>query len=473
MQGQFLGFNWSKYLFNRYQDEVYILPRGTEEYMILEGLLADLVHMIFVQAMAADELEIRMNRLLFPKRVSRESLDHCVQELLAANVLTYYGTPERATVLKPDVDPVADVKSSRQKSYFYAPLTANVFINGRCNQTCRFCFLDSDLMKTEHARSLSTEKWIDLTKQLVDSGVGTVNIGGMEPTLDFDLSMAVLRQARASGAIIGMITNGTVPLTDDQLDQLAEIGCRIGISLENHEGAVHNQLTGTPTAFQKCVANIKRMIAHGIYVGIQTVATRENTHNIEDFVLWLDELGVDGFTLMNVFVGPWCEESEFWDLVMRYDEFRQLVQRLQALKSKARLDIQVTLFPHLRTPDHSAGLHKGLALRTRGVCSAGKTSVQLSPTGDVNPCPVLVGHPEHVVGNLADSLLIDIWHNDAGFGAFRKHRADQHLNSTCRNCASFELCRGGCLVTANQANGDYLNGDPRCDKVGATSARAL
>jgi radical SAM protein with 4Fe4S-binding SPASM domain len=466
MAEPYVSFARRDFFFNRFFDEAILYDRRAQDYVVFEGAIVDLLHLLYVESMRRSELPQRLAAVLSPRGLDGASLERAVQQLIGIGIAIETEDRERTRAIAPRHDAVEHVRALREAPYFYTPLAANLFINGRCNQTCEFCFLDFDKMRAEHQEMLSTEQWMDIVDRMVDAGVSIVNVGGMEPLISLDLTIAILARAKAAGCFVGFITNGSIPLSDAQLDRIAALGAKVGVSLEDHRAEVHNGAAGLPTAFRNCLRNVEQLAARGVEIGVQAVALRENTGTIEDFISWVDSLGVSTFAIQNVFGGPWCSRLDLFDKALRPGEYDAVLRRVLAMRDRVRLKIEYDAFPHQH---ETPGRHpsRAMAFRALTTCSAGKTAMQISPRGDFQPCPFTVGHSQHAIGNVMDTPFLDLWHDTPAFRDFRKARREDYGSAACQSCDHFESCRGGCLITAHAVKGDYLAGDPRCSKVDA------
>jgi pyrroloquinoline quinone biosynthesis protein E len=455
--------NRKDYFFNRFLDEAYLYKAATKDCTVLTGIATDLLHLLALEAMDVSTLTARLNQLLVGQRVSQQSVAKAVTQLSSQGIVVDTSTPHRNRSIAPSADLVDHIRSTTAAPYFYTPYAATLFINGVCNQKCDFCFLDFDLMKAVHD-SLTTAQWIEIVDRLSEAGVFFLNIGGMEPLVSFDLTVAILRRAKAAGCVLGFITNGSIPLSPKQIDILLDIDAHIGVSLESHISGVHDEAVALRRAHERCVHNVETWVKAGLTVEIQTVAMRRNAAHIPDFVRWLDRLGVASFSLQNTFGGAWCAGQPFFSMALEPPEYQQVVAELKDLAGDLRMDLGWDGFPHERDLS-TISRHKGHRLEELIQCSAGKTAAYVSPNGDLTPCPVTVAHPEHVVGNILARPFLELWHDTPAFGAFRKYCADEYESPACRACEQFGNCRGGCLITAAAVNGSFLGGDPRCAKV--------
>jgi radical SAM protein with 4Fe4S-binding SPASM domain len=463
MNDRLFVLNRKEYFFNRFLDEAYLYRASNKDCTVLTGIATDLLHLLALASTDLETLTERLNRLLVRQRVSSDVVAKALRDLSAVGIVTESATPFRTRSIAPSADIVEHIRATTREPYFYTPYAATLFINGKCNQKCEFCFLDFDLMRALHD-SLTTDQWVEIIDRLTEAGIFFINIGGMEPLVSFDLTVAILRRAKAAGCVLGFITNGSIPLTPPQIEMLLEVDPHIGVSLESHVRGVHDEAVALPRAYEHCVRNVEAWVKAGLTVEIQTVAMRRNAPQIPDFVRWLDRLGVASFSLQNTFGGAWCSGQRFFDMALSPPEYQQVVARLKELEGELRLPMGWDGFPHERDLSRISR-HKGHRLEELIQCSAGKTAAYVSPNGDLTPCPVTVAHPEHVVGNILTRPFLDIWHDTPAFGAFRKYRAADYASPACRSCEHFENCRGGCLITAQAANGGFLAGDPRCAKV--------
>lgn len=449
-----------RFLFNRYQDEAYLYDTKEQNYLVHQGVSTDVLHTLARRACSIKELEFIMNAVLERQPLSRESLVAFVEKQKRDGLVAEWSC--ELDDISPDAL-VSEIRKMRSTSYFFAPLAANLFINGRCNQKCEFCFLDFDLMRAEHAVQRNTEEWLEITKNLIDCGVHTINIGGMEPMLSFKLTAEILTYAKSRGCILGMITNGSIPMQEEHLRVLADLQPQVGISLQSASPETHDELAVLPKAFQRCVENVRNLVKYGINVGIQSVATRENVDDLEDFVKWLEDIGVRAFNMQSIFGGPWCSQNDFFSIGLHANEYLRVQKKLHRISEETAVEISMDAFPHERDPCEMK--LKGQRLRALSTCSAGKTAMQVSPNGDAYPCPFTVALEEHRLGNLLESSALEVWHKTEAFGDFRRMDRMDYESEACQGCPEFSACRGGCLITAKAVQGSYLAGDPRCSKV--------
>ena len=95
-------------------------------------------------------------------------------------------------------------------------------------------------------------------------------------------------------------------------------------------------------------------------------------------------------------------------------------------------------------------------------CSAGQTTLVISPEGTVYSCPFLSEFP---LGKVPESSLFDIWNDNNGIlGKFRDLKQED-LSGKCKDCRFVpKYCNGGCRAASIIVNKDFYGEDPFCWK---------
>ena len=85
----------------------------------------------------------------------------------------------------------------------------------------------------------------------------------------------------------------------------------------------------------------------------------------------------------------------------------------------------------------------------RDLCSAGCTMLAIDPTGNVHACPITVGDPGFVAGDLSTDDLAAIWRRSPGLHLLRHSHARDRAE--CATCEVVDVCGGECWVQAHYA----------------------
>ena len=253
------------------------------------------------------------------------------------------------------------------------PMLVNMEVTHFCNASCDFC----DFWKTERSGKLRDYDYIDAIKQLNPL---CVTLTGGEPTINKQLP-EVVREIKSSVGFIylGMVTHGSL-LTMEKAAALWDAGIdQIAISL-NYIGREHDEERGIDGLFDHLNTLIPQMTAYGINVVLNTVIMRDNLDHIIPVAHQAREWGAKiSFSCYSDFKNG--NESHLIDSD-HIEQVEQLIDDILVLKPKLGNIISSRYF--LR------GIPNYFKNTMPSTCeAAGKWLVQLTPDGDVQPCPEL------------------------------------------------------------------------------------
>jgi len=157
-----------------------------------------------------------------------------------------------------------------------------VFVEGRCNMSCPFCFSPDVTPPAVSIGQFGTH-----FRELRSQGVDSVILSGGEPTLNRDL-VAIVAQARAAGITdVALETNAV--LVDDRLasDLVAAGLGRVLVSLHAIDPDTAARVTGVPGLVGRTMAGIRSFLRSGADVHINFVITALNLHELPAVASWV------------------------------------------------------------------------------------------------------------------------------------------------------------------------------------------
>jgi len=326
---------------------------------------------------------------------------------------------------------------------FSAPLTVNWTLSYRCNFACEHCY-----SREEECEELPLEKLQQIAAILAEAGVLFINFGGGEPLIYpqlFELS----RYAADLGLNVSMNTNGW-HLDGECARQLQAAGfSSVGVSLDAHHAAAHDDFRNCPGSFERAVAALDHLQAVGLRSTMSTVISRLNYRHLEEILEVARAHGVGQVYLHNFKCsGRGFKNREELDLSAEewrafYVEALELKERTEDLKISFDDPVIASLPGY-----NESGLVKG--------STCGKLSLHLRPNGDITPC----GFIPVTVGNILNEDFAELWHNSPVLKAMRHKEAQ----GKCQSCGAFGDCLGGCTARAFATTGDFNQPDPHCWK---------
>jgi radical SAM protein with 4Fe4S-binding SPASM domain len=328
-------------------------------------------------------------------------------------------------------------------------------ITNSCDLFCKHCYVNADFTKA--ARELTPSEALDLVNQIGEAGVPLLFITGGEPFSRPDL-YAILGRAQEFGMKVVLSTNG-LAIDDAAADRLKGFGIDyVAISMYGPE-AFHDDYVGARGSFRRVTANIARLKARGIKVGIKTTVTEATFPHFFDLVEVAKGLGAGLVYACDLIASgravPLQEKRITND---QWLTIADAVVNDVLATPQGGLEYDIGANPSLamvileklkaRGADTAAGEAR---LRVKSACPVGRGLMGINSEGDVLPCSFV---QDYTVGNVRDLGVR---------GAVEKLFALGHasLEGQCGTCSAADLCRG-CRVKAYHDCGTILGEDRTC-----------
>jgi MoaA/NifB/PqqE/SkfB family radical SAM enzyme len=196
-------------------------------------------------------------------------------------------------------------------------------INGHCNMSCAFCFIDRtvpDFATDEMKRSID---------ELAVRNLDHLVLSGGEPTLHPDLP-ALVAHGRALGfRTIEIQSNGVRAADPAYARLLADAGLnKVTVSLHSVDPEHSDRITRLPGAFQKTIAAMHNFRRLGVLTQVAHVITRSNFQELPATVRFLrEEFPEEGGPLSICFgiAQPISDLVYTW-VMPRFDEIRPFMR---------------------------------------------------------------------------------------------------------------------------------------------------
>jgi radical SAM protein with 4Fe4S-binding SPASM domain len=342
-----------------------------------------------------------------------------------------------------------------ETNYYSAPLSVLWDITYRCNMKCPHCLIDY----SKNPREMGLKEVEMVLEKLDRAGVFTINFSGGEPLLREDFPK-IIEMASSHGFGLRISTNGLL-LDTDTLDHFVEnsLYC-IQISVDGLE-ETHDSFRGLKGSYRKAMKALSISSGRGLHTTMSTMIIKPNLKEIPHLLELAATKGVSSFKL-NSFM-PVGRGSQARELSPTKKEIQNLARMLSEKREiyKDRTDIQIdAVFPWLLDEKFGWNQIRGAKAPQRLRCSAGQTTLVISPEGTTYPCPYLTDFP---LGNILEESLESIWNNNTGIlGRFRE-LYQRDLMGKCRDCVHTPSnCNGGCRAAAYNVTGDFYAEDPFC-----------
>ena len=351
----------------------------------------------------------------------REMFNATIGETLSQAVRIIAGEPALVipgTVILHHQRKAAAVRKQHEGEGLLVPPVMIISITSRCNLACAGCYMHGRAEKPKE--EMSPEILASVVDQAAELGVSIIVIAGGEPLVRQE---EIFRMAKAHPTtLFPVFTNG---LLIDETMAAAIAACRNIVPVLSFEGfREETDMRRGNGVYDRLLATCARLKDHSIFFGCSVTTTRKNFENVTggSFVRQMIGSGARAFTFVEyVPMAPGTES-----LVLTHEQKKTL----QAVFSDYNRKFPA-LFIGFPGDEDTYG----------GCLAAGRGFVHVSPSGDLEPCPV---------APLSDTNLAQVSLKDA-----LQSRLLARLREEPEVLAESE---GGCALRANRARVQEIMG---------------
>ncbi len=286
--------------------------------------------------------------------------------------------PSDSTRTTPQGEPLISAYFHSRSATRGLPLAGNFELTGRCNFSCKMCYVHQQQCPAE--LELPAEEWIRIGRTARDQGMLFLLLTGGEPFLRRDFAH-IYTELRKMGLMISINTNASL-LTDELMAVFRQYPpVRFNISLYGGSNDTYRSLCGV-SAYDTVTRNILRLKAEGFAVKLNCSVTPYNAGDIRQIYDFgkTHQIPVQATTYMYPPVR--INECSYGDAPARFSSedaaLYQLICREQYLTPE---QLAATIHAAPEGESECAG-DLGEPIR----CRAGRTAFWLTWDGRMLPC---------------------------------------------------------------------------------------
>jgi len=240
-------------------------------------------------------------------------------------------------------------------------------VRSKCNMKCKHCSANF----REEMKEVMGKK-DDYRRVLADmgkSGVGEIYLSGGEPLL-LDSIFDIIKFGKENNITITLGTNGAI-LDEEKVKRLRDAGVdKVFMSLDHYQEEKHDFLRNGKV-FKKAVKGIEYLKKYGIYTRVDSVIWKDNYQDLDNFVNFCKNLGVNEITFAwTMKVGRAIENDS---ILPPKSEYFKVGEKLKELKKKYTMP-KISYHRFERFDKKYCD------------CPGGKKIFYMSPAGKVSPC---------------------------------------------------------------------------------------
>ena len=313
-----------------------------------------------------------------------------------------------------------------------------------CPLRCVYCSNPTNL--DAHPDRLETADWLRVFREAAALGALQLNLSGGEPLLRKDLE-SLVEGARALDFYTNLITSG-LPLTRERLARLKDAGLSsVQVSIQDSVASDAERVAGR-ASFDHKLEVLRWVKELGLPLTVNVVLHRQNLARIADIIGIAEHFGAERLELANAQYLAWALETRGALLPTRTQlESAREIARAARDRLKGKMEVLFVL------PDYYSDRPKAC------MSGWGKRYLLVTPDGLALPCHLAHTLPGLTFDNVKDRSLDEIWHQSAGFAAFR---GEAWMPEPCQSCERRAIDFGGCRCQAFHLTGDAASTDPAC-----------
>lgn len=305
------------------------------------------------------------------------------------------------------------------------PYCASFELTPLCNFDCKMCYLHlTKVQMQRQGRVLTTEEWLDIARQAVDSGVTSVDLTGGECLTHPGFREIYLYLVKR-GVHVSVLTNGQL-ITEDLVRMFVEYKPSVvQISLYGSCSEAYVKVTGRE-AFQDVMNAIDMLKAAKVRVKLSVTPNRFMQDDAADLLDLLHEINVD-YSIGSTTLPARPETGrELADYIIDNQAYVEICK----LETMYRTELAKKL---------SLSAEKSFEFRIKGQdtfsgppCASGSANFHINWKGEMMPCIAF-----HTVSkSVFDSGLEDAW------VWIREKMKQYSIPSECMECDLKDACIG-------------------------------
>lgn len=328
----------------------------------------------------------------------------------------------------------------------HTPITGSLELLPLCNMNCDMCYvrLSPEEMR-QKGRLRTADEWLEVGRQMADSGVLFLLLTGGEPLLFPDFKRLYL-ELRQMGLILTINTNGTL-LDESWADFFGKYKPRrINITLYGADRAAYGQLCHYPEGFERVIRAVSLLRMRHVDVKLSTSVTKVNAADLERMIQMSRDLDVP-FRADTYMLPAVRERSKPFQEQSRLAPKEAAKARIFALRHEMGQEVFEQYFHQIKQQmqESESGETEPNEAEPRNMdCLAGSCSFSVNWQGALHPCVILTEPSADVF--------------EVGFAAAWQTVQDElqaiRLNVKCTHCKFRPLCRT-CAACALLETGHY------------------
>jgi len=333
----------------------------------------------------------------------------------------------------------------------YTPHSALYELTLRCNMSCLHCGSSAG---KKRAKELTTDEWLNVSKDLAEIGCSYVTLLGGEPLLRKDW-YEIAKGIRDYGLKLTIISNGLL-IDEKMISKLKDLDLyTVAISLDGATAETHDKIRQVKGSFKRCKQVLSMLKDAEINTSVITTLNKINFEELPTLRDFLIDKGVAWQLQFAVPIGRFPR-----DLALSKEEFYSAAMFIETSRKKYGIKKLPVMGAHC-FGYHSKYLRNVNIIPIWKGCQAGVSSLGIQSNGGVKGCLSL--DDTYLEENILKTSIKEIW-NSPKFAEYNRQFKKEQLGENCMDCKYGKSCKGGCMSASTAITGKAHN-DSYCFKL--------
>jgi radical SAM protein with 4Fe4S-binding SPASM domain len=309
----------------------------------------------------------------------------------------------------------------------------HIEITSKCNERCVHCYIPHNNKVTD----IEPDLFHDVLKQCKEMNLLHLTLSGGEPMMHKNFC-DFLKKCKEYDFSVNILSN--LNLLNNEIIAEMKMNRLLGVqvSLYSMNAKIHDEITQMNGSFKKTKNAILKLIENEIPWQISCPIMKQNKNCYDDVLNWAKN--------NNIHVG------NDYAIIARYNHTTQnLSNRLSINEIEEVINnMIVNDTKYFEQMKREAEMKKNITSNDI-VCSVCYSSICIADNGNVYPC---AGWQSHIVGNVKETPLKEIWDNSERIQYLRSLRKKNFPK--CIQCSEKDFCTMCMVRNANE----HPQGDP-------------
>lgn len=303
----------------------------------------------------------------------------------------------------------------------------HIEITDKCNERCVHCYIE----QKKKANYIKSDLFYNILEQCKDMKVLHLTLTGGEPMLHRNFR-DFLRKCKEDNFSVNVLSNLTL-LNDEIIAEMKKnqlLG--VQVSLYSMDSEIHDEITQIKGSFEITKNAILKLKENDIPLQISCPIMKQNKNSYKDVLCWAKTQNINiGFDYV---------------IIARCDYTTQnLRSRLSINDIREIVRDKIINEPKYFEKIEQEAENKSKDTPDDIICSVCHSSICIADNGNVYPC---AGWQGHVVGNVNETSLKEIWNNSSGVQYLRGLRKRDFAK--CIECPDRNYCTMCMVRNANE-----------------------